>query len=164
VPIDALGRESSCGNRADRIDDLGATPVVKGDSQLEFRTTHCLCACRRDALLCLFWKLGKSTEEANSDTLTKQFRGLIINHLRQEIEELRNLFVAASPVLTAERIHGQVRDADLHCMLEDGSQRLCACDVPFDLIEVPAACPASVPVHDDGDVARRAIRRWGAVH
>jgi hypothetical protein len=49
-------------------------------------------------------------------------------------------------------------------VLEDGPQRLCAGDVAIELIKVSPACPTTIAVHDDGDVARRAIRRWGAVH
>ena len=114
--------------------------------------------------MCLIRELSESAEEANGDALAHQLGCLVVNHLRQKIEELRNLFVAASPVLAAERIDGQVRDADLDCVLEDGTLRLCSSNMSCQLVEVLDSCPAAIPIHDDGDMARSAFGGRGAVH
>ena len=62
------------------------------------------------------------------------------------------------PVLDRERVERQHADAEPRRRFDDVANRVDAGAVPFDARQVPLRGPASVAVHDDGDVRRAAAR------
>jgi hypothetical protein len=67
------------------------------------------------------------------------------------------------PVLTGERVERQVLHAELAAGAHDGADAVRTAPVPFHARQAALLGPASVAVHDDGDVLRNLLGR-GAAH
>ena len=74
-------------------------------------------------------------------------------------EQAGDLLVGARPVLAAERVQGQDRDAAGDRVAEESADGLDAGGVTVELGQVALPRPAAIAVHDDRDVARQFVGR-----
>ena len=89
--------------------------------------------------------------------------GLVADRRFEESEEPDHLVIRAGPVLAAEGVQGQDRDAPPDRVAEELADRLDPGRVPFELGEAALTGPAAIAVHDDGHMAGQVGRRRGGV-
>ena len=140
--------------RAQGLDELGAAAVVEGDPELEAIEVRGLVLERRHLRAQLRRHAVTAAEEARSDALLREVGKLALDRLVQELDDRRDLVGRPSPVLGGERVDRERLDAEVDCRLDRAAEGSRALTVPLGDREAASRRPASVPVHDQRDVAR----------
>ena len=104
-------------------------------------------------------QLLEPAEEPHADALGAELVGLVADCLRQQPEQAGHLFVGPGPVLAAERVQREHRDAAPDRVAQQLADRLDPGGVPLEVGLAAGARPAAVAVHDDRDVAGQLLRR-----
>jgi len=97
-------------------------------------------------------QLVEPAEEPNLDALGAELGRLASDRALEQAEEADDFLVGARPVLPAEGVQGQHRDAAANRVAQQAADRLDARGVAVQLGDAAAAGPTSVAVHDDCDV------------
>ena len=105
----------------------------------------------------LGWELVEAAEQADAHALAPQLVGLAADGRLEQAEQAPDFVVGARPVLAAERVQRQDGDAPSDGMAEDLADGLDAGGMPIELRQPLLACPATVAIHDDRDVARQLV-------
>jgi len=152
--VDRLGGPAARDEPAHGIDELRPAGVVERDVQQELIAAGRLREGLADGSSRVVRQLVEAAEEADPDALLLELGRLAPDRLLEEGEQAADLVVRAGPVLAAEGIHGDDRDAPPDRVAEEGPDRLDAGGMAFDLGQPALASPAAIAVHDDRDVAR----------
>src|SRR5487761_2497454 len=107
------------------------------------------------------------TAAANADPLADQLRRLGADRLVQQGKQPRHLDVRAGPVLAAEGVEGEDGDLSPDRVLHQPANLVDPGGMSIELRDAVGARPATVAIHDDGDVngpgtgLRRIVRTGG---
>ena len=74
----------------------------------------------------------------------------------KEMHEEINLMLWAFPILSRERVNGKHVETEPHARGHSLSKRVDASNMALAPIEATGGCPATVSVHDNGDMTRNA--------
>ena len=96
---------------------------------------------------------GPVAYAAKANPLLMQFRDLGTEIMPQQTGQVRHLLAGPAPVLTAECIQRQPFHTAGNRRLDRAAYRLRAGPVPGHAWQVPRLCPATIAVHDDGNVS-----------
>jgi hypothetical protein len=107
-----------------------------------------------DALNSVNRELMQPTDEVNADAVLNQRGRLSLDRLGKECEEPSYLSIITTPVLSAKGVDGEVGDAKFRRARNDATKCFGASGMSIKLIATLRTRPATVAIHDDGDVAR----------
>ena len=147
------------GDRADRVDQLGATAVVERERQREP-------AVRPGELLGLLDPLphparhpaAAAADEPHAHALAVQLVAALHEQPLVEPHEVAHLVERAAPVLGRERVDGEPAQPDLERAFDRVEERLLPRRVPVGAFQAPPLRPAAVAVHHHRDVTRDPLR------
>ena len=94
------------------------------------------------------------TNEIYANPVLDQRRCLSLNRFGKECEEPSDLSIITTPVLSAKGVDGEVGDAEFRRARNDATKCFGAGGMSIKLIATLRTRPATVAIHDDGDVAR----------
>jgi hypothetical protein len=99
-------------------------------------------------------KFMQTTDEVNADAVLNQRGRLSLDRLGKECEEPSDLSIITPPILSAKGVDGEVGDAQFRRARNDATKCFGASGMSIKLIATLRTRPATVAIHDDGDVAR----------
>jgi hypothetical protein len=99
---------------------------------------------------------------AQAHVVLHQLRALVDQVRAQEAHQVAHFRIGALPVVDREGVQRQALDAHARALLGDLAHGLDAFLVPEDAPQSAALGPASVAVHDHGDVRRERAAQLGA--
>ena len=88
-----------------------------------------------------------------------QVRKIVANESAQQCHKLPDFRRRPRPILGAERENGKKANAEVAGGTNRTAQRLYPAAVPLSSWQAARRCPASIPVHDDGNVPRHGTYR-----
>src|SRR2546421_2809159 len=158
------------GQAAQRLQDVPATAVVRGDAQRQPAVF------RREPLALLDQQADLRIEAPDvahhleADAVAMHALELAGERGLEELHQQRHLLGRPAPVLGAEGEQRQIFNAAFGAVLHRDAHRFEAAAVAGNARQHAAACPAPVAIEDDGDVARHVavrrnlLRRAGVLH
>ena len=159
--IDVLGRDLALGcltrERLRSADELILPAVVGRDVEADARVVLHERFCLAHLALQALGHALHAADEADAHIVVVHLLELFEQVLREELHEELDLRTRALPVLCREGVDRQGLDAQIDGSLEDVLERLDARLVARRADEALALRPASIAIHDDGDVARQAL-------
>ena len=93
-------------------------------------------------------------DDPDLDAILVQVGEITPDKAAHEAEQVMDLLSRARPVLGGEAEQGEMRDAKLECGLDRPPDALDTLAMALRAWEPPLPGPASVAIHDDGDVPR----------
>ena len=154
-----VGRDARGGDRPERVDELRPARVVPRDVEVEPGARRGAVEGPFDGGAGRLRQLVEPPQELDPDALGRELVGLARDRAAEEVEQPRDLVVGAGPVLAAERVDREHRDAAPDRVLEEAADRLDPGRMAVEVRQVPGAGPAAVAVHDDRDVPGQVLGR-----
>ena len=109
--VDVLGRDAARGEPPERVDELGPAGVVEGDVEQEPLAVGGRLERLADRRPGRLGQLVEPAEQPDPDALGAELVGLAPDGRLEQAEQPGDLLVRPSPVLAAEGVQGQDRDA-----------------------------------------------------
>ena len=146
------------------IDDLGAGAVIERED--EGVVCKVLGGFNRGAedFLDTGGKLVRATDGAEADAVADEGVEFLLQVILQEAHETADFVLGAFPVFDRESVEGEHFHAEVPGGEGGGADGLDAATVALDAGQAAGFRPASVAVHNDGDVVRDGDRRGRLAH
>jgi len=144
---------------ADGVGEFGAAGVVDGEDEGDAGAVGGGVDGSVEFGACAVGESVASADLSESDVVGDEFVAFFGHVVDVEVHECGDFVGGSSPVLGAERVEGEVSDAELSGAGEDVADARGAGFVSGGSWEASLVGPASVAVHDDGDVFGDAA--WG---
>jgi hypothetical protein len=134
------------------FDDLDATTITEREDEDE----PGVFARGLDAFVQLIadgaGQIGETTDGLEADVVFDELGQFVAEEAFEEAHQGVDFGLGPLPVLDGEGVKGEVLNAELAGGLDDVAHRFSARAMALDADHVLGLCPASVAVHDDGDV------------
>ena len=144
------------GDGAHGPDDLLPAAVVEGDDERQAGVA----LSGRLRVLNQAQDVGRQrvtvADDPDPDVVGVEIREVVADEELDQAEQVRDLLRRPAPVLGGEAVDREVADTELTGGAHGAADRLDAAAMTLDPRQSPPGGPAAVPVHDDGDMGRRA--------
>ena len=148
------GLTGLCYQLVHRLHDVPAPTVIGGDGQGQAGVAAGEVFGFVDQLDQLGAEARQVTYYAKAHVVFVQFDDLALQRQRKQIHQHRHFLFRAPPVFRAESKQGEVVDTLFGARLDDFAHGFHAAFVPRNARQKAFFRPASIAVHDDGNVAR----------
>ena len=137
-----------------RLDDLVPSAVIQAEIHLHIVIFTLFLGPVAQSLQ-LRAELRQVTKEAEADTVLLHIPQGFLQIPAQQLHNARHLVGRSLPVLRGEGVHRQVLHTQGAAVIGDAPEGLRAGGVTGGAGQTPLLCPASVAIHDDGNMAGR---------
>jgi hypothetical protein len=142
------------------MEDLFAATVRNGKQQLEVCILGCVFFALPKRSLNRFWKALEIAYGAQSDSVFAERLELCFEVVLEELHQALDFLGRTTPVLSRESEQREVTNSETAAFLDEHAYTLRTGSMAFRARKVPALSPASIPIHDDGEVLRKHFRRY----
>ena len=145
------------------INDLLTSAIAQGQDQGESRVLGSQLNGPVQLRLTALRQIMQTADGLQPDVLLLHLRRLLAEKQLQQFHQRIHLALRPLPVLRGKSIQGQKLHTQITTGLRHAPNRLSSLTVPLRARQATLFCPATIAIHDDGDVARdifEIFSRW----